>query len=251
MNYLSISSIVRNESLYLREWVEFHIKQGIDHFYLYDNSLPGEPNQRQVVDDYDRYITWHDLPGTAKQRDACDHTIANYRHDTTLCAFIDVDEFLFSPLDATFKNAITPFFSDNNIVGVAVHWLLFGSSGHEKYVAKPVTSRFTHRSKTVNPHVKSVMRLQDTVCMGSNVHTFRARGYVIDEMYKIQPEEYALDETGTAYILAVAHYVTKSREECELRRSKPRADTGEMRSSDFFDAHNCNDVEDLRVKEKA
>lgn len=250
MNYLSISSIVRNESLYLREWVEFHIKQGVEHFYLYDNSAPGEPDQKEVVSDYTNLITWHDLPGVAKQREACDHTIVTYRNDTELCAFIDVDEFLFSPLDASFKDAIKPFFTDDTITGLAVHWLLFGSSGQEKYSSRPVVQRFTRRSVYVNTHVKSVMRLKDTVCMGSNVHTFRANGHIIDETYKIQPEEYALGEMGTAYIVAIAHYVTKSREECALRRKMPRADTGELRSDDFFEAHDCNDIEDLKVWKK-
>ena len=38
--FLVIVCMFRNEDLYLKEWIDFHIVQGVDHFYLYDNENP-------------------------------------------------------------------------------------------------------------------------------------------------------------------------------------------------------------------
>ena len=37
-NRLSIMAIFKNEELYLEEWLQYHIKEGINHFYLYSND---------------------------------------------------------------------------------------------------------------------------------------------------------------------------------------------------------------------
>lgn len=35
---LSVCAFIKNESHYLREWIEYHRLVGVDHFYLYDNA---------------------------------------------------------------------------------------------------------------------------------------------------------------------------------------------------------------------
>jgi hypothetical protein len=247
VNYLSISTIVRNEHLYIKEWVSFHLKQGIQHFYLFDNSEPGEMDQKAPVREYEKYITWHELPGIAQQRSSVNHTVDTYKHDTVWCAFIDVDEFLYSVPDKDLKDRLA-LYSDAS--GLCVHWLLFGSGGREFYSPAPVTSRFIMRAKEVNPHVKSIMKLSETYGMGSNVHTFHAQDVIVDENYSVMPREYATYSPATAEILRINHYVTKSKEECTERRKMRRADTGEIRGDDFFEAHDRNDVKDESILEK-
>lgn len=36
-NY-SICLIIRDENEYLKEWLEWHINQGVEHFYIYDHD---------------------------------------------------------------------------------------------------------------------------------------------------------------------------------------------------------------------
>ena len=35
--YVSICAIFKNESMYMKEWIEYHRIIGVDHFYLYNN----------------------------------------------------------------------------------------------------------------------------------------------------------------------------------------------------------------------
>ena len=37
MAYLAATLWVKNEASYLEEWLEFHILQGFEKFYIYDN----------------------------------------------------------------------------------------------------------------------------------------------------------------------------------------------------------------------
>ena len=49
---IAICAIIRNENLYLREWVEHHKHMGFDHIILYDNNNPDGEYPHQVIGDY-------------------------------------------------------------------------------------------------------------------------------------------------------------------------------------------------------
>ena len=44
---LAVVAILKNEAPYVREWVEYHLVAGVDHFYLYDND--SEDNLAEVL----------------------------------------------------------------------------------------------------------------------------------------------------------------------------------------------------------
>lgn len=247
MNYLSVCAVLKNEGLYLKEWVEFYLKQGVERFYLYDNESSDNP--KEVLKEYADKITWHRTKGTKQQRVAYNHMIREYTKDNEWCAFVDIDEFFYSGKDKSFIETIRRDYDQVGVVGVAISWLLFGSSGHLEYSDEPVTRRFTHRAEEVNQHIKSVMRLKDTYSTGNNVHTFRAHGHIVNERFNYMPLEYAILDHPSAEILRINHYVTKSKAECEIKVNRGRADTGGKDGEDFFVNHDRNDVEDKRILE--
>lgn len=247
MNYLSICAVIKNENRYLREWFEHHLRQGVEHYYFYENDSTDDA--RSLLADHADKITWHRTKGQKQQRVAYQHMIREYGEKTEWCAFIDIDEFLYSGKDKRFVETLKRDYDLPNVAGLAVHWLIFGSNGHLEYSPEPVTQRFTKRSKHVNHHTKSIMRMNKTYSVGSNVHTFRAQGVIVDENFASMPTEYAIMSPATADILRLNHYVTKSKGECEEKRLRGRADTGGVNTEDFFEAHDQNDVEDKRILE--
>ena len=48
--YCSICAIFKNESPYLREWIEYHLMIGFDHLYLYNNF--SSDNYKEVLQPY-------------------------------------------------------------------------------------------------------------------------------------------------------------------------------------------------------
>ena len=95
-HHLSICAIYRDEAPYLREWVEFHRLVGVEHFYLYNNGSTDEHREAlapfleegvaEVLEDF--------YPG---QLGAYQHCLEERRDESRWIAFVDIDEFLFSP----------------------------------------------------------------------------------------------------------------------------------------------------------
>ena len=102
----AICAIFRDDGEYLKEWIEFHLMQGIDHFYLYNHL--SQDNFREVLDPYihENIVTLVEWPyETPKGKDFCSaiqspaywDCIQLYGHECTWMAVIDTDEFLFCP----------------------------------------------------------------------------------------------------------------------------------------------------------
>lgn len=249
MKYLSVCAVLRNEGSYLKEWIEHYLKEGVEHFYLYDNESTDEPKKTLKSFTDKKLITWFQTKGLRQQRVAYNHTIREHSEVTEWCAFFDIDEFGFSTAHKTLAEAVRAYDTDNS--GLAIHWLLFGSNGHETYSDKLVVKRFTRRADCVNPHVKSIMRLKDTYSMNLDPHSFVARRAIIDENHKVMPRDYAIDTPATADVLRLQHYVTKSKEEYAKRKLLPDANSGQIKEFEaMWQSHDVNDVEDRTLADK-
>lgn len=248
MNYLSICVLVKNEALYIDEWLKFHLRQGFDHFYIFHNE--STDNTEDIIRSYPAdLVTVENVYGRGIQRQVYDNYIETHRDKSVWTAFIDVDEFLYpvaSPYN--FRELFQKEYDDNEISGLAVNWLLFGSSGHIEYSPEPVTKRFTRRAADVNPHVKTIVKNMDAIKTFDNVHAIKTVGPVVDETKSVLHPQYSLHYDGTCDVFAINHYVTKSEEECKIRRAAPRADTGGIREATFFESHDVNEIEDLRIQ---
>ena len=95
--YLSIGAIYRNEARYMPEWIEFHRLLGVERFFLFNNRSTDD--HLEVLAPYmeEGTVVWHDWPMFPGQREAYEQCLADHRHDARWIAFIDLDEFLFSP----------------------------------------------------------------------------------------------------------------------------------------------------------
>ena len=87
---LAIVAILKNEAPYLREWLDYHLLAGVEHFYLYDNDS---------TDDYDEIIapyvaaglvTNKKFSGGSAQFAAYADAVLNYRFQCRRMAFIDL-----------------------------------------------------------------------------------------------------------------------------------------------------------------
>jgi hypothetical protein len=215
MHYLSIGAIVKNEALYLEEWLEFHLLRGVEHFYLFDNM--STDNTKDIIRPYvdaglmDAWLI-EDMPRV--QFIAYDKILCKYEKESRWIAFIDADEFLFSPVHPDIKEIIKRY---EGYSAVAVHWIMFGSSGELHYTPELVTRRFTKRAAQVNRHVKSIVQPSQIVGVDADPHTFVAHGTVCNERKQVLGRHYALEEGGTANLLRINHYSVKSLEETRTR----------------------------------
>ena len=125
--YFSICSIFKDEELSLKEWIEFHLLIGVDHFYLYNNF--SSDNYKEILAPYVEKgkVTLIDWPvPPPSQMPAYQHFYNNYWHETQWVAFIDLDEYICPKHEDNIKDWIVKYESYPSLV---VYWKQFGSSG--------------------------------------------------------------------------------------------------------------------------
>ena len=233
MNYLAACAIYLNEAPFLQEWLEFHRLVGVERFYLYNHMSTDE--HRAVLAPYVDEGTvvvkdWPDEPGQASAYRDC---LDEHREDARWIAFIDLDEFLFSPTLVPLPEILKDY---EQWPGVSVNWAMFGPSGHETRPAGLVLENYTRRlpdDHALNRMCKCVVHPRRAIQIGANVsaHCFDySDGHAVDE--KFRPlDERPRGQTKTVSFarLRLNHYYIKSREQWFAKLNVPKADTAELR----------------------
>jgi hypothetical protein len=214
---VAIAAIFKNENLYIREWLEFHILVGVDHFYLYDND--GGDEAAQILKPYEEqgYVTrhpWIHLDGTKydratpfKQRNknhqAFGHAAKTYRADFRWLMKIDIDEFLF-PLDGDRIPPLLERYDRSKIKGLRIPRINFGDCGHETRPAGLLGEAYTKHEAEYSDHKD----LANSLFLSSNDRTNSAHawGYKWWRFGRLVGED-EIDQ------MRVNHYYTKSLEE--------------------------------------
>ena len=222
----------RDAASYLAEWIEFHRLVGVERFFLYDNGSADD--HREVLVPYvdAGIVVVHDWPmpfvgrrgsGGALQR-AFDHCLAAHRGHCRWIAFLDIDEFLFSPTGASLSELLREY---EEYAAVCVSRAEFGTSGHRTRPAGLVIDNFVHR-RPVRPDdhvpVKSIVDPRRTV-LSRGPHTFDHRqGSAVDENRRPvdQLDGYGLKPVSWARF-RIHHYGSKSEEEAERKAQQWRS----------------------------
>ena len=154
--YLSVCAIFRDEAPYLREWIEFHRVVGAERFFLY-NNLSVDDYLKELAGYIDAGVVvlkdWPEEPG---QYGAYSHCLQEHRRDSRWIAFLDIDEFLFSPTTQSVPAVLVEF---EQFPAVGVNLAQFGTSG---YVTPPpglVIENYVWRADAPKPgtHIKSIV----------------------------------------------------------------------------------------------
>src|SRR4051812_48015764 len=122
---LAVCAIFRDEARYLAEWVTFHRLQGVERFYLYDNLSTDDWRSElgpEIAAGIVEVRHWPDVPGQASAYEDC---LRRHRTDTRWIAFIDADEFLFSPTGKPLPELLRAF---DTHPGVVVNWRVYGTN---------------------------------------------------------------------------------------------------------------------------
>jgi hypothetical protein len=237
MDYLAACAIYLNEAPYLQEWIEFHRLVGVERFYLYnDNSTD---DHRSVLAPYiDEGVVvlkdWTTKPGQASAYRDC---LDEHRDEARWIAFIDIDEFLFSPLFVPLPQILQEY---EPWPGVSVNWAVFGPSDYETQPPGLVTENYTRRVPDYHPFnrmCKCVVDPKRTIRIGADVsvHCFdHTEGYAVDENFQLRDKKPGRGQTEKCSFarLRVNHYYMKSKEQWLAKIDRPKADTGQPRGYD-------------------
>lgn len=249
-HYFSVCGIFWNEAPYLREWIEFHRLVGVEHFYLYDNRSTdnhAEVLAPHVAEGFVEVQPWDRFPGQLQAYDDC---LERRRGESRWIAFLDCDEFLFSPWGRPVPELLGEY---EQWPGVGVNWCNFGDSGHETKPDGLVIENYVMRSDALerNWAVKSIVDPERTVRVGGNPHYFEyADGALPVDENKQPIERPGRTETVTFERLRLNHYVTKSKEERARKLARPVAFDGRMKNAERVKARDVllNEVRDETIQ---
>ena len=230
---LAIVAILKCEAPYVKEWLDYHLLAGVDHFYLYDNESPD--NLKQVLQPYidAEVVDYTFMPGQCAQMLAYNDAVNKHKFDCRYLAFLDGDEFMLPRNNQTVKDVLRQTINDKpNAAALAVSWHIFGSGGHEKAdLSQGVLDRFTYRTpdnfevdKTYgNGHVKTIAnpRCID-VLMLPHCAIYYPGKVAVDENGKHVAAWFNPDVPDKKII--INHYSTKSKEEYSNKLVRGQAD---------------------------
>jgi glycosyl transferase family 92 len=223
--YLAICAIYRDEARYLREWIEFHRLVGVERFFLYDNG--SEDDHLQVLEPYlrDGTVVLHDWPlFPAGQQSAYDHCLREHGEQCRWIAFIDLDEFLFSPAHSPLPELLGEL---EAAPGVGVNAAIYGFSGHRRRPAGLVIENYLKSNPVANTYIKSIVDPARAVRCESAHHFSYRDGFPVDEHgYTIRG---FMTNSVSLRRLRINHYWARSEEEFREKYASPQAATGTFR----------------------
>lgn len=210
---IAITSIQRDRGPYILEWIAFHLAQGVEKFYIYNHG--DDPVQLKIL-----HILSERLPHVffvysvghvdRPQILAYQHAWDTHKYECDAMAFIDGDEFLFSPSEAL-PSVVAELFQ-NKCSALGVYWTIYGSSGHYEDPQGLIIEKYTRHSSPdffENKHIKTIMR-GGSEALIQHSHWFETPLGTIDEKNRALTGPIAYQFKPSSERLRLNHYTTQS-----------------------------------------
>lgn len=243
-HYLAVCAIAKNEGPYFKEWVEWHLKQGVEKFYIYDNE--STDCTREVLTPYidNGMVEYRYFPGHRKQLAAYDDCLDRHRMDARWIAFIDLDEFIVPVKDNSVKESLNRF---EAFSAVEINWLIYGSGGAKTKQSGTVMERFRYHSVPnhyLNRHVKSIVNPRYVFAMIGCHEVARISGCTVDT-HGNPVKKHFRDREPLQDVLRINHYAVRSYEEFLEKQARGRASgTQKVVKLEYFNRYDLNDIKD-------
>ncbi len=241
---MSIVTIMKGEAPYVKEWLDYHLLAGVDHFFIYDNE--STDNLKEILQPYidAGIVTYTFYPGKVRQMESYIDAVKQFRFLSRYIAWIDADEFILPKSKSTVVEVLNEIFSANtNAAGLAVNIHAYGSNGQDKAdYTRGVLERFTRRAgNDWTPPISWRQKLKGgTATVKSIANPRRVKffaqphapiyfdtGYAINEIGN-PSQGYSSFPVSTEKIM-MNHYSVKSKEEYAIKVQRGNADWADNR----------------------
>jgi hypothetical protein len=249
---LAICSIQRDRGPWIKEWIEFHKIVGFEKFYIFLHNCTD--NSSEVIFELSKK---HDISAFIVSNDVSRPQLAVYQYCYqnfsdlhSWIAFIDGDEFLYSPNEISILPTLNQF-NQLQLSAIGVYWKCFGSSNHITEPNGLITENYRYRAPNnfkSNSHFKSIVKGGEKKYFSilNNAHYFRTKHGTYDT--SLRELSHGLTNNDPCYEkLIINHYATQSRYYFEkFKKHSGGADTSPnlVRSEEWWNTYNVNDIHD-------
>lgn len=155
---VAICTMGRKENLYIKQFVQYYIKLGFDHIFIYDDN---EPNTEKISDEieksYHKYVIVYENMkiGIKDQPTAYTTCYHNNKYSYDWIFMCDLDEYLVIKND-TLKNYLSnKIFNECDFI--KIHWILSNDNNLLHYDKRPLLERF--KGPYMNDtHIKTIVK---------------------------------------------------------------------------------------------
>jgi hypothetical protein len=244
VHYLSVCAIAKNEGPYFKEWIEWHLNQGVEKFYIYDNESTDDTNS--ILEPYieSGLVDYKYWPGHRQQLATYDDCLENHRFSSRWMAFIDLDEFIVPLKDSSIPRFLIRC---ESFAAVEINWLIYGSSGRKTKTPGTMMERFKRHSAPshyLNRHVKSIVNPRRVFTMIGCHEAAKISGDIVDS--HLQPVKKNFRYRAPQQdVIRINHYAVRSYEEFIEKQARGRASgTQTTVKPEYFDRYDLNDIEE-------
>ena len=236
---VALVSVIKDDNIYLNEWIKHHIDIGVEEILVYDNNskVPLVETAQSLPKEYlDRVIFKHLPCEELPQNNAYRQAASYYSDKSYWVLLLDVDEFLRLEDGWTLKSVAEFFKTNPNISTVLLAWRNFNAGGQEHYRDAPVQERFTEYVdwQDIN-HGKTMVRPGCITFVGVHNHYVVGFNTVQTDLLHHEPGT----EIAACYQkIWVDHYFTKSYEEWLWKLNRGTCDERYVRKYKEFFAYN-------------
>lgn len=255
---MAVCCVFKNEAPYLKEWIEFHLQQGFQKFYLIDNRSTDD--FRAVLQPYlengtvSLWSTRRDTMDSYIQAEEFNNVLPRIKEEQGVdswVAFLDVDEYLFTVTQKSLQHVLGNF-RGKRVAAVLVNWLMFGTSECKALDFEvPMLRQLTRRAPLEHDehrHFKPIVYLANTYKFYGGPHkpiaTFNTRFYYSNGT-DFTPGVPQLIHSP----LRINHYWYRSENYYYTEKLKKREAFGDIRLRELEEWHmkRCNEVEDREI----
>jgi hypothetical protein len=221
-HYLSIYAIFQNEAHIIREWMDLHWREGIEHFFLLDHGSTDDWRDRIAAHVAAGRVTVRSLASGAGGLDQLRVEHAEFAlRDSEWVVLQDLDEFTYANGTTSIAGWLKALPAD--VHQVVVPWICFGTGGNLRQPDQVVKECRRSEDMAARPrlsdqerpwHVKSIFRARYLRRMHTHVHDVSGRTVLpVDALTAVSSRFYianALAHDVAAFRILQNHYVHQS-----------------------------------------
>ena len=142
----------------MAQWIEFHLLQGVQRFYLYNNN--SSDDWREVLKPYieAKIVAVQEWPLHPAQANAYNHCMRWRRDEAQWIAVIDFDEYLYA-LDQSLPQLLQTIAAP----ALMVNWIYFSTSGHIRRPAGLLIENYRRCGAQGDTLCKAIVRPREVV----------------------------------------------------------------------------------------
>ena len=240
---LAIVSALKFEAPYVKEWIDYHLLAGVDHFYIYNNDDDVTILEKILQPYIEKgLVNLVAFPGKRPQMAAFQDAVHKYKFECRYMTFLDGDEFIYPLSNKSIMEVVNEIMDKKPLAGsLSIYWQFFGSSGQEKAdFNRGVLERFLYRASNERDD-----ECGKIIVDPRSIKEFITPHYVIhfDGMYTMNElgEPGGFEKPVTAEKIVINHYHFKSRE--EYANKQRRGSAYQLDGKDFHTLEHYDEIE--------